>query len=245
MSVAVSSPVVEALDAVRKDIDQAALSAGRTPGDVKLIAVSKTFSTQDIRSLLEAGHQDFGENRAQELSAKFAELGDGPRWHFVGRLQRNKVRQVVETGAVVHSVDRVELAHEISARAGHPVQILIEVNVSGEERKGGVEAAALPALTEAVLELPGLDLAGLMTMAPRTEDPELSRPFFRELARLRGELASRYSDRIHHLSMGMSQDYRVAVQEGATMVRVGEAIFGPCSPLRTFKAPDQMRESER
>ncbi|HEX2053112.1 MAG TPA: alanine racemase, partial [Actinomycetota bacterium] len=141
-------------------------------------------------------------------------------------------------------VDRPALADEISRRAGGPIQVLAEVKLTGEEQKGGVQRADLPALVRHVLDLPNLELVGLMTMA-RKGSPELARPVFRELARLRSELAEEYSGRIHHLSMGMSQDYEVAVEEGATLVRVGEAVFGPRHPRQAHLGPDRIGESER
>jgi PLP dependent protein len=213
------------LDRVREQISDAAERAGRDPADVRLIAVSKGFGLSEIHAARQAGQLDFGENRVQELRSKYEV---GVRWHFIGRLQRNKVAKLVRMAEVIHSIDSVELAGEVSSRATSPVQVLLEVNVSGEHRKGGVAPSGLPALVEAVLEMKHVDLIGLMTMAPRVGDPELSRPVFRQLAELRARLAETYSyPRIHHLSMGMSQDYRVAVEEGSTMVRVGEAIFGP------------------
>lgn len=239
-----TAPIAESLAAVRLNIDEAASGAGRDPSEVTLVAVSKTFPPEAVAAAMEAGHCDFGENRVQELVAKHAAVDPMPRWHFVGRLQRNKVRQVLSTGALIHSVDRLELAREIDTRAPGPVKVLIEVNVSGEEQKGGVEPGELRRLIEGVLELPNLELAGLMTMARKSGDPELSRPAFRELARLRDVMAEAYSSpRIHHLSMGMSQDYRVAVEEGATMVRVGEAIFGPRPPQQTGTAAEAERRS--
>ena len=239
-----ADPIAETLSAVRAEIDQAALSVGRDPSDVTLIAVSKAFPAEAITRALTAGQSDFGENRVQELVRKFETLGTEPVWHYVGRLQRNKVRQVLRTGATIHSVDRLELASEINARADRPVRILLEVNVTGEPQKGGVEPEDLPRLVEAALEMPNLEVVGLMTMARKTGDPELARPYFAELARLRDVLVEGYSPMIRHLSMGMSQDYRVAVEEGATMVRVGEAIFGPRTPPQTLRAEIQ-GESER
>jgi pyridoxal phosphate enzyme (YggS family) len=233
-----------ALAAVRSQIEEAALSAGRDPSDVTLIAVSKAFGVDAIERALRAGHRDFGENRVHELAGKYDALGGGPAWHYVGRLQRNKVRQVLRTGAIIHSVDRLELAAEINARAERPVRILLEVNVTGEPQKGGVEPADLAQLVKAALKMPNLEVVGLMTMARKSGDPELARPYFAELARLRDALVQGYSPMIHHLSMGMSQDYRVAVQEGATMVRVGEAIFGPRTPPQTLRA-EMQGESER
>lgn len=239
-----TDPIASSLDRVRQSIDDAANGVGRDPSDVTLIAVSKAFPANLIERALAAGQQDFGENRVQELAAKFAELGRQPSWHYVGKLQRNKVRQVLATGAVIHSVDRLELAAEIHARAEEPVRVLLEVNVTGEPQKGGVEPEELNRLTEAALGMPNLQVVGLMTMARKAGDPELARPYFAELARLRDELVQGYSPMIRHLSMGMSQDYRVAVEEGATMVRVGEAIFGPRTPPQTLRA-EQLGESER
>lgn len=222
------STVRHRLDSVRQNINDAAERAGRDPAGVRLIAVSKGFSIPSISEAVEAGQLDFGENRVQELLSKYDQAPEGVRWHFIGRLQRNKVNKLVRMADVIHSIDSVELAKEISSRAESPVQVLLEVNVSGEMRKGGVSPSGLGTLVEMVLEMKHLDLIGLMTMAPRVNDPELARPAFRQLAELRAEMADTYSyARIHHLSMGMSQDYRVAIEEGATMVRVGEAIFGP------------------
>lgn len=214
------------LDRVREQISEAAERAGRDPAGVRLIAVSKGFGLSEIDAALQAGQLDFGENRVQELRSKYDQVD--VRWHFIGRLQRNKVAKLVRMAEVIHSIDSVELAKEVSSRATNPVQVLLEVNVSGEHRKGGVTVSDLPGLVEAVLDMRHLDLIGLMTMAPRVADPELARPVFRRLAVLRARMEETYSyPRIHHLSMGMSQDYLVAVEEGSTMVRVGEAIFGP------------------
>lgn len=236
--------VALSVERVRGTIDEAATGAGRDPSGVTLIAVSKGFAAAAIKRAVAAGQQDFGENRVQDLAGKSAELGPGIAWHFVGRLQRNKVRQVLNTAAVIHSVDRLELGAEINRRAVRPVRVLLEVNVTGEPQKGGVEPEELPRLVESLLQMPNLEVIGLMTMARKAGDSELARPYFRELARLRDELVQGYSAMIHHLSMGMSQDYRVAVQEGATMVRVGEAIFGPRTPPQTLRA-EQLGESER
>ena len=244
MTLTMTDPIAESLSRVRRSIDDAATGAGRNPEEVTLIAVSKAFPPEAIERAMRAGQREFGENRVQELAGKFEEIGLRPAWHFVGRLQRNKVRQVLATGAVIHSVDRLELAREIDARAAGPVRVLLEVNVTGEPQKGGVEPEDLRRLTEEALKMPNLQVVGLMTMARKAGDPELARPYFAELARLRDELVQGYSPMIRHLSMGMSQDYRVAVEEGATMVRVGEAIFGPRTPPQTLRA-EQLGESER
>lgn len=238
--------IERALAKVHSGIDEAALSAGRDPSEVTLIAVSKGFPAGAVEAALAAGQMDCGENRVQELAAKDRLIFPRPRWHFVGRLQRNKVRRVLSTGAVIHSVDRADLAGEIDRRAESAVRILVEVNVSAEPQKGGVEPEGVGGLVASILDMPNLDLIGLMTMAPKSRDPEAARRAFRELARLRREVADGYScPRIRHLSMGMSQDYRIAVQEGATMVRVGEEIFGPRTPPRAFVDTTQIGESER
>lgn len=230
------SPTVigDRLQAVRMSVAQVAGQAGREPDQISVIAVSKGMPADAIRRAFAAGSRDFAENRVQELISKHNELPSSIRWHFVGRLQRNKVGKMLGPAPVIHSVDSGELAEEINRRATVPVEVLIEVNVSGEPQKGGITPKELPHLVEAILGMKRLDLTGLMTMAPRSEDPETARPLFRRLAELRFEVAERYScPRIHHLSMGMSQDYRVAVEEGSTMVRIGEAIFGPRAPARS------------
>lgn len=245
MTATLTKPIARSLAAVRRNLDEAATGAGRDPSEVTLIAVSKAFPVAAVIAAMLEGQADFGENRVQELVSKHAAVDPRPTWHFVGRLQRNKVRQVLSTGAIIHSVDRIELAREIDLRAQSAVEVMIEVNVSGEKQKGGVEPEDLHGLVREVLGMPNLELIGLMTMARKSLDPEHSRPAFRELARLRDEVAAAYSSpRIHHLSMGMSQDYQVAVEEGATMVRVGEAIFGPRTPQQTGIELPQ-RESRR
>jgi pyridoxal phosphate enzyme (YggS family) len=207
----------------------AAERAGRDPAAVTLVAVSKAFPTDVILEGIGAGLTDFGENRAQELRAKVTTIGDRARWHFVGHLQTNKVRHVVGSVALVHSVDRYGVAEAIARRArslGIVQEVLIEVNVAGERTKHGVapdEAVALAAAADALV---GVGVRGLMTMPPPARDPEQVRPYFRTLAELHGSLLQRVP-RAGELSMGMSGDFEVAIEEGATIVRVGEAIFGP------------------
>lgn len=216
------------LEEVTARIDAAAKRSGRKPGDVKLVAVSKTRSPEAIKECLAAGATDLGESRAQELKQKFAVLGDRASWHFIGHLQTNKVRQVVGVASLIHSVDRYGVAEAMGARShflGRMQRVLIEVNVSGESAKYGVEPARALALAEEVAGLEGLQVAGLMTMAPFSEDPEASRPYFDELRQLGARLQQLLPD-AKALSMGMTRDFEVAVQEGATLVRVGEAIFG-------------------
>lgn len=209
-------------------IAEAAERAGRDPASVTLIAVTKTFPVDVIAAAIAAGATDVGENRAQELREKVAVIGQKCRWHFIGNLQTNKVRFVVGEAALIHSVDRFGLAEAISRRAaglGIVQEVLIEVNVSGEASKHGVAPAGVMHLAELVAGLPNIALRGVMTMAPLSGDPEASRPYFADLRELSGLLVQEHPDAAE-LSMGMSRDFEVAVEEGATLVRVGEAIFG-------------------
>jgi PLP dependent protein len=216
------------LKAVRSRIADAARRSGRAPEDVTLVAISKTQPTDVIARAIDAGATDLGENRAQELKQKVAVLGDRPRWHFVGHLQSNKVRSVVGSVVLVHSVDRFGLAEAIARRAamlGLVQDLLIEVNVSGEASKHGVEPPRAVALAEEIAGLEAVRVVGLMTMAPFSDDPESSRLHFAALRELGSTLRSSLPDAVE-LSMGMTRDFEVAVEEGATLVRVGEAIFG-------------------
>ena len=213
---------------VRARIADAARRAGRDGGDVRLVAVGKTFPPEALREVLAAGVRDLGENRAQELAAKAAELGEGVRWHFVGHLQTNKARHVVGVASLIHSIDRPEVARAVARRAaalGADQDVLLEVNVSGEESKHGVAPADLGALVDEVAALEPLRVRGVMTVPPYPERPEDSRPHYAALARLAEGLRRRLPDATE-LSMGMTRDFEVAVEEGATIVRVGEAIFG-------------------
>jgi PLP dependent protein len=202
---------------------------------VTLVAVSKTMDATRIREAMAAGQVDFGENHAQELIAKFEETGPGPRWHFIGRMQRNKVGPVMERAFLIHSIDRAGLGREIDRHASEPVPVLVEVNTTGETTKGGVAPSLASGLIERLLEYPNVEVTGLMTIARRVvTDASEARQYFRRLAELAGTLAGRFPEApIHHLSMGMSQDYEVAIEEGATIVRIGEAIFGPRMQTRT------------
>jgi hypothetical protein len=195
---------------------------------VTVVAVTKTHGPDAVRAAVAAGIADVGENRVQEAVGKMDQLAGTPvAWHLIGSLQRNKVRQVIGRFALVHSVDRVELVEEFARRvpAGTRQRVLLEVNCGGEAQKAGVEPAALPELLEAARRVETLSVEGLMTMAPLTEDAAVQRAAFRRLRTLRDELAGRGVP-LPVLSMGMSGDFAVAVEEGATMVRLGTILFG-------------------
>ena len=206
---------------VRERIAAAAFRAGRRPDDVLLIAVSKTVEIERIREAIEAGASALGENRVQEAKAKVTALGRPVPWHLIGHLQTNKVKDALAIFDVVHSVDRLEVAREIDRRAVRPIDVLLEVNVAGEPQKSGFAPDAVAAALDAIAGMAHLKVRGLMAIPPAVERAEDSRPAFRALR----ELAKRHN--LAELSMGMSGDFEVAVEEGATMVRVGTAIFGP------------------
>ncbi|MDI6710599.1 MAG: YggS family pyridoxal phosphate-dependent enzyme [Thermoanaerobacterales bacterium] len=221
--------VRENLERVRGKIAEAAARAGRDAREITLVAVTKGIPVDVIRTAFENGCRDLGENRVQELLVKQKRLA-GVRWHFIGHLQRNKVRSLIEHVTLIHSLDRWNLAEEISrcaAARGLVVPVLIQVNVARETTKYGVEPEAAADLAEAAGRLPGLSIQGLMTIAPQADDPEEVRPVFRALRSLGREIAGRVPGfSLKYLSMGMSNDYTVAIEEGANLVRVGSAVFG-------------------
>jgi pyridoxal phosphate enzyme (YggS family) len=217
----------ENLDRVRERIARAAERAGRRAGDVLLIGVSKTVDVERIRAAVAAGVPALGENRVQEAKAKVAEMGRPVPWHLIGHLQTNKVRDALEIFDLIHSLDRMELAHELERRAHQrerPVPVLLQVNVGGEASKGGFEPDAVPQALEEIARMRSILVRGLMTIPPAVERAEDARGSFRTLA----ALAKRVG--LAELSMGMSGDFEVAIEEGATMVRVGTAIFGARPP---------------
>ncbi len=217
---------------VRERMARAAERAGRAPDSVRLVAVSKGVPLEGIRAAIAAGVPALGENRVQEARAKIAQLGRPVPWHLVGHLQTNKVRDALACFDLIHSLDRLPLAEALSARAlraGRRADVLVQVNVAEEATKGGFRPADLPAALERLAGLPGLRLRGLMTIPPPPRDPEDSRPCYRELAKLL-EAARGLGPEFAELSMGMSGDFEVAIEEGATLVRVGTAVFGPREP---------------
>jgi pyridoxal phosphate enzyme (YggS family) len=223
------------LQRVLERIARAADHAGRRTEDVLLIAVSKTVEAERIRQAVAAGVRALGENRVQEARAKIAELGRPVPWHLVGQLQTNKAKEAVDLFELIQSLDRLELARELDKRArgrGRPVEALVQVNVAGESQKGGVAPVGLAALLDAVAGLGHVRVRGLMAVPPAASDPESARPWFRALRKL-GERHG-----LAELSMGMSGDFEVAIEEGATMVRVGTAVFGP-RPPRPGKEPEE------
>ena len=220
------------LNAIRGRIDAAASAAGRDPASIRLIAVSKTFPIEAVREAYAAGQRDFGENRVQEALQKIARSTDlSIRWHLIGHLQTNKARKAGPAFAMIQSVDSVELIQKLDAaaeEAGRTPELLIQVDLAGEATKHGARPAEVPRLFEAAAACRAARVVGLMTLPPVPETPEDARPWFRRLRDLRDEWQASGvpASMLRELSMGMSGDFEVAVQEGATLVRVGTAIFG-------------------
>jgi PLP dependent protein len=223
--------------AVRERIARAAARAGRPPEDVLLVAISKTFPAEAVREAFEAGLRELGENKVQEADSKIVALGDlrpaGLRWHLVGHLQGNKARRAAQLFDRIHSVDSVELAARLARVASEQqrvLSVLVQVHLGNEATKSGLEERDLTSTLETMRELPGLRVDGLMTLPPFEDDPERARPHFRRLRELRDLALARGLLAGRELSMGMSHDLEVAVEEGATLVRVGSAIFGERPP---------------
>jgi pyridoxal phosphate enzyme (YggS family) len=225
--------IADNLRAVRARVDAAARRAGRDPGGIRLIAVSKTFPSEHVRAAYTAGQLDFGENKVQEALRKIAETSDIPalRWHLIGHLQSNKAKKAAGPFAVIHSIDSIDLLHRVDAGAvenGSRPEVLVQVDLAGEITKFGAAADTARRLMDAALEARALRLTGLMLLPPWNEDQEETRPWFRKLRELREEWIADGlpPGALHHLSMGMSHDFEAAIEEGATMLRVGTAIFG-------------------
>jgi hypothetical protein len=224
--------VKENLERIKQRIAEAAIACGRDPGTVRLVAVCKTVDAGRVAEAIDAGADILGENYIQESRDKFNALIDRPvQWHFIGHLQSNKARYAVRMFDLIHSVDSLKLAGALDQEArknGKVQDILVQVNISREERKSGIEATAAVELTARISQLENIRVKGLMTMAPFFDEPEQARPYFRQLARLREQISQRNIPgvRMDDLSMGMSGDFEVAIAEGATLVRIGSAIFG-------------------
>ncbi len=219
------------LNEVRENIQKACEKAGRSPQEVTLIAVSKTKPLFMLEEAYEAGARDFGENKVQEILEKHPKMPEDARFHMIGHLQRNKVKQVLPHAVLIHSVDSYRLAEQISQEAGKlgiTAKILLEVNVAKEESKFGMMPEDVPEMAGQIAALPHLQIEGLMTIAPFVDDPEKNRPVFRKLYQLSVDIKKKNIDNVSMgvLSMGMTGDYQVAVEEGSTMIRVGTGIFG-------------------
>jgi pyridoxal phosphate enzyme (YggS family) len=221
--------IAENLETVRSRIDAAAGRAGRNAAEVELVAISKTYPAEKVSEAVEAGQELFGESRVQEALLKIPVLPGRLRWHFIGHLQANKVRKALPLFELIHGIDTMEIARDIDRIAAdlglHP-RILLEVNVSGEGSKHGFAPEILERGLEELLSLPRVQVEGFMTMAPLAPEAEAARPYFAALRVLRDRLADQAGIPFPTLSMGMSGDYEIAVEEGATLVRVGSAIFG-------------------
>lgn len=219
----------ERLAKIRENISEACRRAGRDPAGVTVVAVTKTHGPEAVREAWDAGLGVMGENKVQEAAAKIPLCVSGPDWHLIGHLQKNKVRHALALFSAIHSVDTLELLQAIDRVAGedgHSPHILLETNVSGESSKFGIRPDVLPGVVEAALGCRNVTLDGFMTMAPFSPNPEDSRPHFARLRALRDDMERRFGAGFPALSMGMSGDYAVAVEEGASMVRIGTALFG-------------------
>jgi pyridoxal phosphate enzyme (YggS family) len=221
----------ERLVRVRETIARAAERAGRNAEDITLIAVSKTFDSATVQQAVDAGARDLGENRVQEAVTKVDAVKGHPRWHLIGHLQSNKARQAVETFDVIHTIDSSQLAERLDRIAGEvgrrPV-VLVQVDLAHEPTKSGADESELPAIVETLNSAIHLEFRGLMTLPPFFDSPEMTRPFFRKLREILDGLNKQRAagQRLSELSMGMTNDFQVAIEEGSTMVRVGTAIFG-------------------
>jgi PLP dependent protein len=221
--------IAENLERVREQIAHAAARVGRADGEIELVAISKTHSAEKVREAIEAGQMLFGESRVQEARAKIPELPSNLRWHFVGHLQKNKIRHALELFGLLHGIDSLALAQDVNRVAEeeglHP-HVLLQVNVAGEGSKFGFAPDNLAKQMEELLALARLSVDGLMCIPPIADEPELSRKYFVQLRQLRDRLQTSFRVDLSQLSMGMTQDFEVAIEEGATLVRVGTAIFG-------------------
>lgn len=223
--------IKENLELVRQNIKNACEKAGRRPDEVTLIAVSKTKPVSMLKEAYSAGSREFGENKVQEIMDKYPQLPSDIHWHMIGHLQRNKVKYIIDKATLIHSVDSLRLAEEISSQAEKKqvtANILVEVNIAQEESKFGISREEAIQLVKNIAKLPHISVKGLMTIAPFVTNPEDNRKYFRQIRELSVDIAKENIDNVTMsiLSMGMTGDYMVAIEEGATMVRVGTGIFG-------------------
>jgi len=219
------------LEIINKKIKRAVLKVNRNPEEIKLVAVTKTATTGQIEEAINAGVKIIGENRVQDAKEKYNILTADIEWHLIGHLQTNKAKYAVEIFDCIHSVDSIKLAQEIDKRSlqfGKIMDVLVEVNVSGEESKYGIKPEEVEPFLKEISEFPGIRVKGLMTIAPIVEDKEEVRPYFRKLRELSKEMKSKNIENIkmNYLSMGMTEDFEIAIEEGANMVRIGRGIFG-------------------
>lgn len=223
--------ITHSVESIKEEINKAAMKAGRNPEDIKLIAVTKTRTTDEMKAAQELGLIDFGENKVQELERKYDDFDEEINWHLIGHLQRNKVKFIIDKVKLIHSVDSLRLAKEINKEAAKLdliVNLLIQVNVANEDTKFGLGVNEVLPLLKEISLLKNVKIQGLMTMAPYTDQPEENRQYFKALKNLSVDINNQKMDNIHirELSMGMTNDYTVAIEEGATMIRVGTGIFG-------------------
>jgi pyridoxal phosphate enzyme (YggS family) len=233
------SEIAANLTEIRQRIEAAALRSGRPASAVSLVAVSKTFPAEAIREAVAAGQSLFGESRLQEAQPKIEALPGSLHWHFIGRVQRNKLRKILPLFEVVHAIDSLRLAthaDEVARETGLFPKVFLQVNIAGEQSKGGFDPDVLRAEWSALLELERIEILGLMCIPPAVPDPESSRPWFAALRGLRDEFQAAFGLPLPGLSMGMSGDYEVAIEEGATHVRVGSSIFGN----RTYRVDGEL-----
>lgn len=219
--------ICQALERVQERVLKACERSGRKREEILLVGATKSVKPEIVRAFFECGLKSFGENRVQEFLEKYQALEDlSVDWHFIGTLQSNKVKYIWDKVSLIHSLDRESTATEIEKRAKHPVRILVQVNVGNEETKGGVRQEHLKSFVERLLNYKNIVLEGLMCIPPYFQDPQKTRPYFGTLRNLKEDLEREFNLSLPHLSMGMSDDFEVAIEEGATIVRVGRALFG-------------------
>lgn len=225
------SHIKENIELINKKIEAAAVKSGRLKEDITFIVVSKTIDVPRIKEAVEAGENNLGENKVQEIMDKYEAMGEGIKWHLIGHLQTNKVKYIIDKVELIHSVDSIRLAEEISKRAaqhGITAKILLEINIAGEESKFGIRPEDVEEIVQKISKLSNIVIKGLMTVAPFVENAEENRVYFKQMKQLLVDINSKKIDNVYMdvLSMGMTGDYEVAVEEGATMVRVGTGVFG-------------------